>query len=427
MPFRLRNKKSQPPQTETVDRSREATVREVPPLLPDGQKSPISHGTKPELGKGVLAAATRPPRSSTCLVLLLFFASGVFVTSIHFAWPEGCTGLLVQLLSFLGSGNAVVTIFVAYVLFTTAFKFFVSGISSEYSAPLLLANISVLKLFVSCTLFFLGGGNFASFRKVVIAERVALSFYLVPAVLYAVSDVLQLMCLKLVDPVTFAMLANLRNVLLSFLWQFIFQKNLGFGQNVAIVLTCLGCVLKELSYFDDYKATHTRFQTYVMTVCCLVSCGAATLWNEKLLKESLVPTNIQNIAFCCYSTVLSLVADYAYSFYHPGVTLLPAPGGDRFLYFGAIVAYSIQGLLTAYFLKSMGNVVRIMSNVTSVCLAVPLMSTVYGHTYKFEEVSGILVSLIGLCMYATFAAQEHVAATAATTACLHESTRMNAG
>eukprot|EP00929_Paragymnodinium_shiwhaense_P012893 TRINITY_DN120771_c0_g1_i1.p1 TRINITY_DN120771_c0_g1~~TRINITY_DN120771_c0_g1_i1.p1 ORF type:complete len:627 (+),score=168.63 TRINITY_DN120771_c0_g1_i1:133-2013(+) len=392
-------------------RSSEDGPSEVSPVLPPpaGQEFSFAEIAHPHDGLPRLASLSPSPlawlpTSTLAAILSLAAAVGSAVASLHLVWGQqkqasSRSQRQQSWLALLQSDKMI--IFVLYALLATSFKFLMSGMRSDYSPTMLLFFVSLLKLVVSAAMYVYSGASWADFLSTVKTHKVSLGIYAVPAVLYAANDVLMMVTLREVDPLTVTVMSSLRNVILSIAWQFLFNHPLGFGQNVGIFLTCLGMFLKELpltQWGSSGAMYKSHLEGWLMVLLCALFAGSATLWNEKLLKDSSVPILVQNIVFCVYSLFLAVAAHVGYSVYHEGVQAFPTTAnGSReiTLYVATVIVYAGNGIVAAYFLKSLGNVLRIMSNAAALMLSVVLQALL-GVRYSFEEGIGIAVLLLGL-------------------------------
>merc|ERR1719386_38522 len=183
---------------------------------------------------------------------------------------------------------------------------------SSYTSGILVLNALLIKLAVSFVLWRAWeGDSYFDLPSAAWKARGPMLQYLVPAGLYAVSDVIRVNALRALDPSTFAILFNSRMLFLAFLWQSFMNRKLHMIHWVSLCAVMVGCVLKEYPHVEtgagaDAERRHWAYGE--IALLGVITCFA-TVWNEMLLqKRADVGVSLQNLAMygwgCVWITVV---------------------------------------------------------------------------------------------------------------------------
>ena len=177
----------------------------------------------------------------------------------------------------------------------------------EYNAASLVWVQEVLKLVLSIALFAGQDGGLYELFCVACREHVALlCWYMIPAGLYALTDVLTYINLRSFDPATYYLLSELKLVLTAVVHQVLLKRRLRLGHWRALAIITMGCILKMVDgstpssrYTDNNTAAAPTLINYAILLGQLLASTVAGVYNEKLLKDKArIPINLQNI--CLY-------------------------------------------------------------------------------------------------------------------------------
>jgi len=295
-------------------------------------------------------------------------------------------------------------LFAVYVVLWTSLKFLVSLTKDiPHSVMLFLFMISLVKLLTSIVMYISQDGAFSELISTIASQKKMSLMYVVPAVLYTVSDVLLVLCLHRVDPVTVTLLYNFRNVAIACIWTRMFNKSLTWTQIVGFSIMCAGLLAKELlPNRGATVASGARSEFYVLILFGALCSTGATLWNEKMLKESPMPINAQNFVMYVYCTLFSLSGHIVYSSWDKNAGGLPfgSTRHEQVLYWSSVVVFAVFGIATSYFLKRLGNIVRVASNAATVVTSMPLQVVILNYTFLPIEFACVMAILLGLGTYA---------------------------
>jgi len=339
------------------------------------------------------------PAMTTLTAGVLLIAAGTSLAVLWMTMPPSAHALQPWLRWDVG----LVVLFCAYTCLSISFKFFVSTMKTTYSPTFFVTICGLSKLVISFVLFRTRDGPLNQFVSIVQSNYRTLALYAAPAMLYTTSDVLTLLILRRLDPVAVQLLSQMRNVAMSIFWQIIFKKRLSFGQNVGVLLICMGMLTKDLDS-SGVSESDSHFNAYTLMALCFLCNSAAALWTEKLLKDIRLPINVQNISYCTFSTAFGFLATMAYRRLFPEIPLVPPSSSpsDRILYAAAVLTSSAFGIVVSHFLKRLGNVLRMVSASLTICISMPLQWAVLGYDFSFSEFSGITTSMVGIVMYGIY-------------------------
>jgi drug/metabolite transporter (DMT)-like permease len=267
-----------------------------------------------------------------------------------------------------------------------------------------------LKLVISLLLFFLQNGGPHEFWRQATEHWVMLCWYMIPAGLYALTDVLTYINLRSFDPVTYYLLGEMKLVVTAMVHQVLFHRRLNFWHWVAVAIITMGCTLKTIDSLEGAAAvTHSQPQNssptlinYMILLLQILASTVAGVYNEKLLKDKpAIPINLQNM--CLYlDGILLLTLGFIAGLSKQSIRDALMPSHVAVLQ-PAILAMactmSVAGLVTSRFLKLFDSVRKSMATAL-VVVALPLMSwLLFGTRVTFQMVLSIASVVGGMYIY----------------------------
>jgi drug/metabolite transporter (DMT)-like permease len=278
----------------------------------------------------------------------------------------------------------------------------------SYNSGILVLNALLFKLLISFGLWRAWeGSSFLQLPQIAWQARGTLLQYVVPAGLYALSDIIRVEALQALDASTFAILFNSRMLFLAFVWQWVMDRKLFAIHWLSLLFVMVGCCLKEYPNIDD-DSHAARHWAYVEIAILGVITSFATVWNEMLLqKRSEVGVSLQNLAMYMWGTIFTIVMVCVWSIWNPSEFNNPldthawkAIWGRPLVLTSALVL-AIYGVATAYFLRYLSNITREVT----LGAAAPLLSVVmdfflFKITMGAIEYVGLILVLLGVVLFA---------------------------
>jgi drug/metabolite transporter (DMT)-like permease len=329
-------------------------------------------------------------------------ASGVYfvIITVAFAVPVvmGCIGVPVAAVIF----TFYLGLYMTWAMLTYATR------GESYNSGILVLNALLFKLLISFGLWrSWEGASFLELPQAAWQSRGTLVQYVVPASLYALSDVIRVNALRALDASTFAILFNSRMLFLAFVWQWVMDRKLFAIHWLSLLFVMVGCCLKEYPNIDD-DSHAARHWAYVEIAILGVITSFATVWNEMLLqKRSEVGVSLQNLAMYMWGTIFTIVMVCVWSIWNPSEFNNPldthawkAIWGRPLVLTSALVL-AIYGVATAYFLRYLSNITREVT----LGAAAPLLSVVmdfflFKITMGAIEYVGLILVLLGVVLFA---------------------------
>ena len=333
------------------------------------------------------------------------------------------------------------------------------GILNQYNAihsitfdpTLVVWSQEFLKIILSLILFFVqDGGLFTLCTQVKQHARSMLVWYLIPAGLYALGDVLTYINLRSFDPATLHLLGEMKLVLTAIVHQFLFKKMLNKWHWMALLIITVGCVIKavdslDLNANDDDDATPTTisdgnfdddedilaedaskdeansisrgeipgmpqptFVNFALIGVQIMITTIAGVFNEKLLKDKpSICINLQNL--CLYINgmmFLTLGMLIGVSEHDKSITEVLSPSSLEALFSQPsillmAITMSVAGIVTSRFLKVFDSIRKSVA-VALVVVSLPLLSRVlFGTPITFKMIVSIVMVVAGMQLYSS--------------------------
>jgi drug/metabolite transporter (DMT)-like permease len=329
-------------------------------------------------------------------------AGGIYfvIISVAFLVPVimGCIGVPVAVVVF----TFYLGLYMTWAMLTYATR------GESYNSGILVLNALLFKLLISFGLWRAWeGASFLQLPQVAWQSRSTLLQYVVPASLYALSDVIRVNALRALDASTFAILFNSRMLFLAFVWQWVMDRKLFAIHWLSLLCVMVGCCLKEYPNIDD-DSHAARHWAYIEIAILGVITSFATVWNEMLLqKRSDVGVSLQNLAMYIWGTIFTIVMVCVHHVWNPSEFNNPLDAQawkaiwGRPLVLTSALVLAMYGVATAYFLRYLSNITREVT----LGAAAPLLSVVmdfflFKITMGAIEYVGLILVLLGVVLFA---------------------------
>lgn len=310
------------------------------------------------------------------------------------------------------------------VFFVFMVLWIVYGILNQYStihgikfdATTVVWAQEILKVTLSLILFFLQDGGVMHLCQQSKQHWTMLFWYLIPAGMYALADVLMIVNLRSFDPATLYLLLELKVVMVAILYQILFKRVLSYLHWLALLLVTSGCVLKA---FDAASAEdkgngenstantipHPTFFNYMLIALHILLTTFAGVFNEKLLKEkALICINLQNM-FLYFDGILFLTLGIlAGVSEHRPITDALSPTSLEALFaqpstVTMTVIMSVAGIVTSRFLNIYDSIQKSVA-VALVVVTLPCLSHLFFATpITAKTICSILMVVFGMHVY----------------------------
>ena len=308
-----------------------------------------------------------------------------------------------------------------------------------FDATQLVWTQEVLKIILSLILFRIQDGNMIHLKNELKEHSSMMLWYLIPAGLYALGDVLTYVNLRVFDPATLHLLGEMKLVVTAIVHQQLFRKMLNTFHWLALVIITAGCILKALDSMElsnaseialenintqsntttadsgediattiHHHPTPTIFNYSLIGIHILIT-TVAGVFNEKLLKDKpAICINLQNL--CLYSNGIILLSlgmiiegmsnddnksiSETFISYTSLVTLFSQPSVASMA-----IIMSIGGIVTSRFLKIFDSIRKSVATAL-VVVSLPLLSRLIFHTpITVKMIISILMVVLGMNIY----------------------------
>lgn len=317
----------------------------------------------------------------------------------------------------------------------------------SFDATTVVWSQEFLKIILSLLLFFLqDGGPVILYREVKQHAFTMLVWYLIPAGLYALGDVLTYINLRSFDPATLHLLGEMKLVVTAIVHQCLFKRMLNRWHWMALLIITSGCLLKAMDSLEmttsddtttttnrndggdtaegssskegsDESTTNAQSTTTIMPHPTILNFGliaihifittVAGVFNEKLLKDKpSICINLQNLCLYLNGMVFLTLGMVAGISEHHGTSIkealsytsLHALFSQPSILAMAIVM-SIAGIVTSRFLKVFDSIRKSVA-VALVVVSLPLLSRlIFGTPITVKMIISILMVVAGMQIY----------------------------
>jgi len=307
-----------------------------------------------------------------------------------------------------------------------------------FDATQLVWTQEVLKIILSLILYRIQDGNLIHLKNELKEQWRMILWYLIPAGLYALGDVLTYVNLRVFDPATLHLLGEMKLVVTAIVHQQLFPKILNKFHWLALVIITAGCVLKALDSMELSNAsevalediitqtnsttdsdqditairhhpTPTIFNYSLIGIHILIT-TVAGVFNEKLLKDKAsICINLQNlclyfdgILFLSLGMIIEGISSKnddntmseTFISYTSLVELFSQPSVASMA-----VIMSIGGIVTSRFLKIFDSIRKSVATAL-VVVSLPLLSRLIFHTpITVKMIISILMVVLGMNIY----------------------------
>jgi len=301
----------------------------------------------------------------------------------------------------------------------------------------------VLKIILSLILFFIqDGGLPILYSQVKQHARIMMMWYLIPAGLYALGDVLMYVNLRSFDPATLHLLGEMKLVVTAIVHQCLFQKMLNKWHWLALLIITTGCVVKAVDSLeltmssdiddvttasidnlglgdgettaDSNSGTHELTNTmprptlfnFALIGMHIMTSTVAGVFNEKLLKDKpSICINLQNLCLYINGMVfLTFGMLVGVSEHDKSITEALSPANLEALFSQRSIllmagTMSIAGIVTSRFLKVFDSISKSVA-VALVVVSLPLLSRLlFGTPITTKMIISLVMVVAGMQLY----------------------------
>jgi len=308
-----------------------------------------------------------------------------------------------------------------------------------FDATQLVWTQEVLKIILSLILYRIQDGYLIHLKNELKEHWRMILWYLIPAGLYALGDILTYVNLRVFDPATLHLLGEMKLVVTAIVHQQLFRKMLHKSHWFALIIITAGCLLKALDSMElsnasevaledintqtnstadsdedittnvHHHPTPTIFNYSLIGIHILIT-TVAGVFNEKLLKDKpAICINLQNL--CLYFNGMLFIS--------LGMMIIEGTSNDEnktisetFISYSSLVALfsqpsvasmavimSIGGIVTSRFLKVFDSIRKSVATAL-VVVSLPLLSRLIFHTpITVKMIISILMVVLGMNIY----------------------------
>jgi len=232
--------------------------------------------------------------------------------------------------------------------------------------------------------------------------------YVVPAVLYALNNNLNMVMNQHMDPATEDVLVQGKILTTGLVWWLVFQKPLGARKCLSLVVLLAGAALAGLSSREPGLLKHMYIDTvgvFLVLTYISVSAGAAVYieWLYKSMGKT-DSIHVGNIRLYVIGILANLVAHWwgsgtPTSTSHLSGGLLSVFAGYNVYVWGLVAVYSSMGLLLAQVLKRFDNIVKVFINASSMYTSAFASWLLFGYIPTANFMAGLSLVTSAILLY----------------------------
>jgi len=278
--------------------------------------------------------------------------------------------------------------------------------SYAYSMPSVVLTAEAVKLVLSFIFLRAETGSLAATCASIRDGRYWVwAAYMVPAVLYAINNILDMENNQHMDPATEQVLVQLKILTTGITWRIVFQAPMGRRKWLSLVFLFLGAVLAAWPSNPDDKAVKQNMHIdpigYLLVfIYCWISAFAG-IYNEWLYKnkwgkgDSIHLCNIRlYLIGCCCLSFFHWQANPTDR--HPITGLFT--GYNRYTC-GLVITFAMMGLILSQVMKFFDNIVKLFISGSSMYVSAVLSYVIFGFVPKPTFVAGLVVVTAAILMY----------------------------
>jgi len=226
----------------------------------------------------------------------------------------------------------------------------------------------------------------------------------VPALLYAIGNILDMENNRHMDPATEQLLVQLKILTTALTWRIVFQTPLGWRKWLSLVFLFLGAALAAWPSASGGKAVKTMYIDPIGFVFVFMHCWTSALagvYNEWLYKnkqgraDSIHVCNVRLYAIGCLFHLCFHFASNPLG-RHPIFGLFT--GFNRYTWC-LVLTYAMMGLLLAQVMKFFDNIVKLFISGSSMYVSAVLSWLIFGFAPGPFFVAGLVVVTIAIFVY----------------------------
>jgi len=226
----------------------------------------------------------------------------------------------------------------------------------------------------------------------------------IPGGLLAGGDCLTFLGLANIDPVTFLIFMNLRTVFVGILWEMLFRRKLSATQWLALLLFMVAGITKGFDRAYAMDTSGLQAGACITIVKALIG-ALACVFSEVLLKEMTMPTDLVNT--CTYLwglvwLVIMMLCGGGAGTLHSNLLSAAAWSklqGDPWM-IGSICHLSVWGIISAYLLKHLSNIVKESAQAFVIVISTALQCLLIDSSViNSVGMMGMSMAVLGVCVY----------------------------
>ncbi|XP_018024679.1 UDP-galactose transporter senju [Hyalella azteca] len=329
-----------------------------------------------------------------------------------------------------------------------------NGYSYNITTAVLL--VELLKL-TATSAFYLTRDSFAHLVEQIFHYRTALALYLVPGVLYCLSNNLTFTNLSHFDPTTYLLLMQLRVLVTGLIYQILFKRNLSRIQWISLLVLTIGCAVKQLDvqqkqqtalqqspallsddkfaslkidgndsrfHFSKKLLSASRTENIaarqralvpdetqgalpvgLLLVFAQIVCSCfAGVYNERLLKDysSDMSLTLQNVLMYldssfCNILLLGIKGELATALSYDGLQKIVLNPSVLLVILNNVAL----GLVTSVFLKNLNSILKVFSSAIEPVVLAVLCFIIFGYEITLYTALSIMLVTSATYLYAT--------------------------
>lgn len=226
----------------------------------------------------------------------------------------------------------------------------------------------------------------------------------IPALLYLVQNNLLFYSMECLEAVVYQVTYQLKILTTAVCMVLMLGKQLSGQQWVSLLLLTSGVGLAQIDSSSNAVAKHTTVSSsekYSGFVALLVACfisGFASVYTEKLLKQSSVSLWVRNVQLGVWSLAAGLVA--LYSTAHAALEEGGFFQGYTPVVWCVVILQASSGILVALVVKLADNIIKTFSAAASLLLSSLLSVPIFGFRPSGQFAAGSCLVLLSAHMYA---------------------------
>jgi len=281
------------------------------------------------------------------------------------------------------------------------------------NSALRILSVEVIKILISGQLYArqYGLSKLMSFLYFSPNLKSLLASYMPIAILYALYNNLMFANLKSNHPTIYLVLSSSRLLMTAVIWQIIFKVKISGLRKIALTIITLGVIWKDLfsdgggnsSIQENVETNKDSSGSYIAAFLVMfqMSCSVmASVYNEKLLKNSNFDPHLQNISLYLNSIFLNFLISAFFMMkggdldFSSSARSLLSPSS-----IATVMLLAIAGLMSSMLLRHENSVTKGVASSSETGILTAIEYYLYGYTLMVSEMVAIVLISIGTILY----------------------------